>query len=344
MTGLRWRNAAGAAVALSVIAAGCGGSASTGEPFVLDGPQEGSGRALMGFDRQGSLIRYIENAKFAVGLAFRNNSERTLTVVAARARTPDGGLIRQIGAVAQQWTPDVCHEEACPPPTGFPIYPAGADRVRPTIVRPQTHVAIQLNFQLADCSAVPATSTRPTRIFDLLYRREGEQRVRRQLISLDHAQLRLRNPSRRDCADRPASFVSVQGPFAADQRRSYSTSSQWTLPGSDGDICTGTRGGRLHFRSRIYSAPRSFPEQVTIDLPRLRGRGLYRSVSARSLGPAKVTLRIRQHGRWKQRRATLSIVEVEQTGKQYGGRFRGELDADRFQHFRTFGRWRCVAR
>jgi hypothetical protein len=207
-------------------------------------------------------------------------------------------------------------------------------------------VAIQLNFRLGDCSAVPAKPVGPTRTLALFYRREGEQEIRRQVVSLGSSQIRLRNPSRRDCADRPASFVSVLGGFSADGRRFYGTSSQWTVPASDGDVCTGTRDGALHFRSRVFEAPRSFPEQLTIDLPHLRGPGLYRSLSspARALGPATITLHIKENGRWTERRAKLSIVKVEQTGEEFGGRFRGELVTDPGHQFRTYGRWRCITR
>lgn len=323
---------------LAVLAAGCRGSGSTERPFVLDGPMAGGGRPFMGVGPDGAIVRYVERGRFAYALTLRNRSDRRVTLVDAQARTASGGLVHQIGASAASWEPVGCGGHSCPPGP-YPFSPPAAERMTPFLVDPTKYVAVELDFRLDDCSHVPAHVTSPTRLLDLVYRDAGTRR--RQTISLP-GPIRLRNPTVRDCAHQPTSNISVQGGGEPGSRYGYGSSSEWSVPASNGDVCT-TGGGALHFRSRLFKAPFSYLEQVLIDLPSLRGAGLYRTLG-RARGPATVTLRARKDGRWERDVARISIVTVDRTGADYGGRFRGELGAALTDYFRTYGRWRCVVR
>ena len=133
-------------------------------------------------------------------------------------------------------------------------------------------------------------------------------------------------------------MISLEGPFA--------TSSDWAVPGSDGDTCTRTAAGGLLFRSRLFQAPNGPEVLVAIRLPRFHGQGLYRTeqVPARALGPAEVliTVGVGIHG-WTTFRSATSLVTVTQaTTTMPGGRFHAALTAYR-QPFRVHGAWRCLA-
>jgi hypothetical protein len=195
-------------------------------------------------------------------------------------------------------------------------------------VPPKLAVGVQLNFRLGSCRAVPFASRAAPRLIAVDYR-SGHGRLRHQTLALGSARPRLRMPEPGDCARRPHSHIAVSG--------AYATSSDWTIPGSNGDSCRHTAAGWLHFR-REYLFPRRPAVRVVIRIPHFGGPGLYYSAQV------AVVVGIGLHG-WTVFRAEQSLVSVKRAGPTtFGGRFRATLVDRNGRPFRAYGAWRCTTR
>jgi hypothetical protein len=318
------------AVLVVVGAAGCSSGAPSGPPLVLTGAVGVGGYPALGGGPEGVTLRFIDRGRFGVGLALRNRSRRSVTILDARVLEPPRTLIHQVGTRLVSWNPPPCPSRVrgCILRDFFrPSY--GAVRPLPVTAAPGKQVGAQLNFRLGSCRAVPLASPAAPR-FLLVDYRYGQGALRRQTLPLGSARLRLRMPQPGDCAHRPHSKISVDG--------SYGTSSDWTVPGSDGDSCRRTPTGALRFRSRLYQFPRRPTVRVAIRLPRFRGRGTYYR--------AQVHVVVSTGGRgWTVLRAEGSLVTVTHAGRTtFGGRFRARLTDRLGAPFRAYGAWRCTTR
>jgi hypothetical protein len=324
------RFAALTCVALSAAGfAGCGSGAPDGAPFVVLSGVSTGGWPVLASTPQGITIRFIERTRFGVGVTLRNRSRRSVTVVDARAVEPARTLVHQIGTRFVPWNPPTCSgNHSCPLVSFFrPSY--GAVRPLPVNAAPGKEVGVQLNFGLDSCRAVPFASPAAPQLLVVDYR-YGRGALRREALPLGSASLRLRMPQPGDCARRPHSHIAVSGPYA--------TSSDWTIPGSDGDSCRRPAAGGLRFRSRLYLYPGRPAVRVAIRLPRFRGRGSYYSAQVH------VVVGIGLHG-WTVFRAARSLVTVTHAGSTtFGGRFRATLAGRQRTSFRAYGAWRCTTR
>ena len=308
--------------------AGCGSNAPGGPPLVLTGGVSAGGRPALGGGPDGVTLRFVERARFGIGVELRNRSRRPVTVVDVRALEPPRTLVHQVGTRLVRWSPPSCPDSrSCPGFTFFrPSY--GAVRPHPMTAGPGKEVGVQLNFRLGPCRAVALASRASVRLVVVNYRL-GRGRLRHQTLPLGSARLRLRTPKPGDCARRPHSQIAVSG--------AYATSSDWTVPGSDGDSCRRTAAGGLRFRSRLYRYSGGPAVRVLFRLPRFRGRGLYYTAQVR------VVVGIGEHGRTVFR-AERSLVSVTRAGPTtFGGRFRARLTDARGAPFRAYGAWRCTA-
>jgi hypothetical protein len=318
-----------ALAAATLALAGCGSSAPGGPPFALTGGVSSGGWPALASGPEGVTLRFIERTRFGIGIALRNRSRQTLTVVDVRVLEPPHTLVHQVGTRLVPWNPPVCSgSHSCPVTTFFrPSY--GGRRPTPVTVPPKLAVGVQLNFRLGSCRAVPFASRASPRLIVVDYR-SGNGRLRHQTLALGSARPRLRMPQPGDCARRPHSHIGVSG--------AYATSSDWTIPGSNGDSCRHTAAGWLHFRSREYLFPRRPAVRVVIRIPHFRGPGLYYSAQV------AVVVGIGLHG-WTVFRAALSLVSVKQSGPTtFGGRFRATLVDRNGRPFRAYGAWRCTTR
>lgn len=328
-----------ALLALVAFAAGCGSAREHGPPLAKQNSTEAGGWPLLGSAPSGLAVRFIERGRFGVGLVLRNRSDRKLTVVDARTLDPLGTLVHNVGTRLVPWNPPPCPgsvRHSCPV-QAFLRHSFGGGRPDPVKAEPGKSVGVQLNFRLGSCGEVPFASPAAARQLEVDYR-YGEGRLRRETLPLGAARPRLRMPKPSDCIPRPHSHIAVGGQF--------STSSDWTIPGSDGDTCSRTPAGGLRFKSRLYQRGSRPAVWVSIRLPRLRGPGLYRTLPhpARALGPAQVLVvaGIGIHG-WTAFRASASVVTVTRAaGTTPQGRFRATLTGRHGVSFRAYGAWRCT--
>jgi hypothetical protein len=321
------------AVYLAVVAAnvaGCGNGPPGGPPLVLGGGVAAGGRPALGGGPSGVTLRFIDGGRFGIGLTLHNRSRRSVTVVGARVLEPPRTLVHQIGTRLVSWNPP-----PCPPNVKGCLHGSffrgsyGVVRPRPVTASPGKQVGVQLNFRLGSCRAVALASPAAPRLLAVDYR-YGRGPLRRETLPLGSAALHLRMPQPGDCARRPHSHIAVSGQFA--------TSSDWTVPGSDGDSCRRTAAGGLRFRSRLYLFGQGPAVRVAIRLPRLRGRGTYYA------GRVRVVVGIGLHG-WTVFRAERSLVTVTHIGTTtFGGRFRAGLTDRHGLPFRAYGAWRCTTR
>lgn len=326
-----------AALGATIVASACGSQASSVRaPFKEVSFTEAGGWSVMASGPQGVTLRFVPNTTFGIGIVLRNHSGEKLALLDVSTPSDPSSLVQQVGTLLASWNPPPCNGAHSCPAFGFLRPPYRAHRPSAIEVRPTGEAAVQLNFEMRGCDAVPlATAGAPDRI-DVTYR-VGNSAAETQELSLGGAKLKLRMPSRRDCLPRPKSTIAVEGPYA--------TGSGWTMPTSSGDSCTHTPGGALVFASRIYLAPQKPMVRIWIRLPRFRGVGLYRSLghNAPAAGPAHVTavVGVGLHG-WQHFRSSTAVVNVlNQTRKRAGGRFHATIVGYRHATFRAYGAWRC---
>jgi hypothetical protein len=323
------------AVALSCLglaalsAAGCGGAHRSAAPFAKDDSTEAGGYPVLASAPSGVTLRFLPGQPLGIGIVLHNRSPRPVTLVDARAVEPARTLVHQIGATLLPWNPPACTGNHSCPLVAFLREPFAAAAPRPVTVGGGKGVAVQLDFRLGACSAVPfATAAAPTQV-ELLFR-HGSGALERQVVRLGDSRLRLRMPVPSDCARRPHSRIAVDGPFA--------TSSDWTIPGSTGDACTVSAAGVLSFRSRLYAAPGGPMVRVELRLPSYHGRGTY------ATGRASVVVGIGPHG-WETFPARTTFATVVHVARDdTGGRFHATIAAPRRAAFRVYGAWRCILR
>ena len=315
---------------------GAGGH-SAPDAFSKNNSTEAGGYPVLESAPTGLTLRFIPSTPFGVGIVIRNRSKQAVTLEDVRAVVPAGSLIHQIGTRLLAWNPPPCPKGRSCPGFGFLRGPFSAARPSPLPIAPGRAAGAQLNFQLGGCGAVPFASATPVRDIVALYRTADGVLVR-QLLPLGASQLKLRMPKPSDCAPRPRSQISIEGEFA--------TSSAWTIPGSTGDTCTRTAGGRIVFTSRTYEGPASPMMRIKIVLPHFAGAGLYRTLprAAPARGPAQVLAiaGIGIHG-WTTFRGPVNVVTATHVGgSTLGGRFHATLVGRHGAPFRVFGAWRCA--
>lgn len=325
------------AVSLGTVATACGTRDSPlRAPFAKVSFTESGGWAVMASGPNGITLRFVPKTAFGVGIVLRNRSDARVTLLDVETPSAPTALVQQVGTTLARWNPPRCPGTHSCPAIGFLRGPYRAARSSAVSIRPGGEAAVQLNFRMLGCDALPlAAPGAPNRI-EISYR-VGSGAVSSEELPLGSAKLNLRMPSRRDCLPRPKSTIAVDGPFA--------TGSDWTMPTSGGDSCTRTASRALVFASRVYSAPQKPMVRIWIRLPRFRGKGLYRSLPgpATALGPARVTavVGIGIHG-WQRFHSSTAVVSVRrETAKAVSGRFHATIVGYRQATFRTFGAWRC---
>lgn len=350
----RWRTVLWVGV-VALALAGCGGASRTGAPFVKLDSLEAGGWPVLGSAPTGLTLRFIEQGRFGIGIVLRNASGERVTVIDVHTPEPAGGLVSQVGTRLVPWNPPPCTGHLGCPLLTFLRSSFRAVRPAPLVVAPGKGIGIQLNYRLAACSALPFASSAVAQGVEVDYR-YGPGLVRTETLPIGSARLRLRMPTASDCVRRPHSQIALDGPFA--------TSSAWTIPGSNaatctrtsagtlqctgGDVCKRTAAGGLIFRSGLYQSPGKPAVRVAIRLPRLAGKGLYRTQRrpVLALGPAdvRVTAGTGIHG-WTTFRAGQSFVTVRRlTETMLAGRFHATLIGPKAVTFRAYGRWRCTTR
>lgn len=318
--------------------AGCGRVSHSVRPFSKADGLEAGGSPVLAVGPAGTTLRFLPSVRFGLGIVLHNRSRERLALLDVRVVEPPGTLVRQIGTRLLLWNPPVCKGAHSCPGIGFLRGPFMAATPTPLELRPADGVAVQLDFRLGGCSAVPFAAPAAPKLLRLLYRyNDGKQRE--QTIPLGSATPHLRMPKAADCAPGPHSQIAVSGPYA--------TGSGWTIPGSSGDTCTLTNR-RLGFVSRLYRRPNGPKVKIRIVLPRLLGAGLYRTLQfpAPSRGPARVTaiVGIGPTG-WRAFHAVASVVSVTNDTRQVlGGRFRATFSSRGETPFRAYGGWRCTVR
>jgi hypothetical protein len=326
------------AALVATLVVGCGsGRPSVIAPFTKEDGTEAGGWPVMASGPDGLTLRFVAKATLGVGIVLTNTAARPVTLVDVRALGSARSLVRQTGTQLLAWSPPTCNGRHSCPALGFLHPPYAAVRPQALEVAPRNEAAVQLDFRMASCDAVPFATPGAAQQIQVDYR-VGHGGLQQQLLSLGSSRLNLRMPSRRDCLPRPRSTISVEGPYA--------TGSGWTIPVSSGDTCSRTRGGALLFASRLYQSPNNAAVRVEIRLPRFRGAGLYRTFAkpAPALGPAHVAtvVGIGSHG-WKAFHSTSAVVSVRAIGpKAIKGRFRARIAGYGHSSFRTFGAWRCA--
>lgn len=327
-------------VLLAATAAGCGGATRVVHaPVSKVSFTESGGWSVMASGPHGVTLRFVPNTTLGLGIVLRNRSAGDVTLLDVEAPSAPTGLVHQIGTVLASWNPPPCPATRSCPALGFLHQPFESAKPSAVELAPNGEAAVQLNFRMRGCDAVPfATAGAPDRI-DVTYRVGGGATSSEEL-PLGDAALDLRMPSRRDCLRRPKSTIAVDGPYA--------TGSGWTIPTSSGDDCTRTAAGSVVFASRVFLAPQKPPVRIWIRLPRFRGIGLYRSLGtpAPALGPARVTavVGIGIHG-WQHFRSSSAVVDVRKKSPHtLSGRFRATIVGYRHSTFRAYGGWGCELR
>jgi len=328
------------AVSLGAGATACGArDTPVRAPFAKVSFTEAGGWAVMGSGPSGISLRFVPSTTLGIGIVLRNRSQANVTLLGVDALSAPTGLVQQQGTTLAPWNPPGCPGTRSCPPVGFLRQPYRAVRPAPVSIKPHGEVAVQLNFRMLGCDALPLAAVGAPDRIDVSYR-VGSGSVSSEELPLGSAKLNLRMPSARDCLPRPTSTIAVEGPYA--------TGSGWTMPTSGGDSCTRTAAGALVFASRVYLAPQKPMVRIWLRLPHFRGRGLYRSLPgpATALGPARVTavVGIGLHG-WQHFHSSAAVVSVRrETAKTISGRFRATIVGYRRATFRAFGAWRCELR
>jgi hypothetical protein len=337
MTPRWWLVIALLAVLICVVATACGARHTTVRaPFLKVSFTEAGGWAVIGSGPSGVSLRFVPKTAFGIGIVLRNRSHAKVTLLDVRAPSAPTGLVQQVGTTLASWSPPRCAGAHSCPPVGFLRAPYGEARSSPILIKPGREAAVQLNFRMLGCDALPLAAVGAPHWIEISFR-VGNGAVASEELPLGSAQLDLRMPAARDCLPRPKSMIAVEGPYA--------TGTGWTMPTSGGDSCTRTTSGALVFASRVYLAPQKPMVRIWIRLPRFHGNGLYRSLPgpATALGPAHVTaaVGIGIHG-WQHFHSSTAVVSVRRhTANTVSGRFRATIVGYRHATFRTFGAWRC---
>lgn len=259
-----------AVIAVVSLLAGASAATSTARPtrppFRLGGMLEGNGMLGLRSTRDGGeLLRYVPKAHFAVGVVLENTSGQRIAVTDARVLEPQRTLVHQIGTQFYRWSPPKCPQEGdipCPP-RAFPLHASGA-RPQPLTVKPRRDIGVALDFRLGSCAEIPTASSTPISRLRVTFRLPtGRTHVL--VLPLARANLHLRMPKPEDCAQ-PRSDLKIQAP---DRLFTYS---EWTKPGSTGDVCS-VAGRTLRFRSRLFLLYAR--ERVYLRLTHFTGRGEY---------------------------------------------------------------------
>jgi hypothetical protein len=318
---------------------GCGSQMRAGAPFVKSEGTEAGGWAVLGLGPKGTMLRFVPKTSFGIGVVLRNRTKEDVTLVDVRTVDPPQSLVQQQGTTLTDWNPPPCSGNHSCPAIGFLRGPFDPAKAEPIAVKSGKQAAVQLDFMVDGCAAVPFASPGAAREIAVFYR-VGSGHVQQQLIPLGGSRLELRMPSARDCAPRPRSSISVSGPYA--------TSSDWTIPISSGDNCDPAAHGGMLFASRLYQSPTGPSVRVRIHLPHFRGVGLYRSVgkAAPALGPAAVDaiVGIGIHGSVTFPSSSGVVTVTAVTKRMMTGRFHATIAGRRHTTFRAYGAWRCLIR
>jgi hypothetical protein len=172
-------------------------------------------------------------------------------------------------------------------------------------------VAVELDFRLGSCAAVPFASPAGPRAIDVRYSIGARQL--HAVLPLAGARPVLRFPKPADCAPRPHSTIAVTGRWA--------TGSGWTVPGSNGDTCrNGVFTSRTFVRDggpMVYVRIRPAARQVDVVV---------------GVGPTG----------WRTFHSRYAVVTRLRTHpNDYVGRFHATIAGYRGSTFRAFGAWRC---
>jgi hypothetical protein len=295
---------------------------------VEESSTEAGGWPVLESSPTGLTLRFIPSTPFGIGIVVRNRAQEALAIVDVHVVAPPQSLVHQIGTRLVPWNPPPCRGNHSCPAFGFLREPYTPASPQPLRVAAGKAAGVQLDFRLGTCGEVPFASPASIREVQVDYR-YGNGAVRRQSLALGAAELLLRRPTAADCARRPHSHIAVSGEF--------STSSDWTIPGSAGDTCTRTGAGGLLFRSRLYQSPRKPALRVLLSVARFHGLGLYRGGAQ-----VRVIAGIGIHG-WRTFRSRASLVRTIRLSRQtIGGRFQATLVGLRGTTFRAYGAWRCT--
>lgn len=323
------------AVILPLVA--CGSAARVTSPFSLEDGAEAGGWSVLQLGPSGTVLRFVPSTRFGLGIILRSRAKTAITLVDARTVDPLGTLVHNDGAVLRPWNPPPCSGGRSCPAVGFLHGPYRATTPTPIVVQPGRQAAVQLNFRVSGCSAVPTSSAAAAQMIVVSYETDGRQG--QQIIPLRSQRMRMRMPSARDCERRPKSSISVTAPF--------SSGSDWTIPVSTGDSCNKTRRGALLFTSRLYQTPNEPAVRIEIRMPRFRGLGLYRTLeqpaSGRSPAFVRALVGIGSTG-WRTFGSTTAVVTVTSLSAHTAeGRFHATFTSRRpSETFRAFGAWRCL--
>jgi hypothetical protein len=338
-----------ALITLAILVSGCAqakGATQRAEkaahPLVRVDSVFASGWPAQGpFGPTGATIRFLERGRFSLGLVLQDDSRTDLRLVNAWTLDPPRSMVHFIGARFMRWRRPSCpaHAKGCIQP--IPSFPTSTGRdPRPLELGPGRQAAVQLRFEVAACAERPFSPT-ATRTLAVAYRQDGVRRVEH--IDLGAARLRPQPPTERDCRVRPASRLTVTGPFASSWRHTIPRMNtdichrltDGALQCGDGDRCAHTASGTLFFRSGVYQSRDKPAIYVSISVPWIEGPCTY---PAARVG---FTAGIGLHG-WTSFAARTSRVTVTHTGRH---RFTGRVRATfkwRGHRFHATGIWRCV--
>jgi hypothetical protein len=338
---MAWLRALGFVAAVVVLAGLGGGAAATvGGPLTKENSFEGGGWPLDGSYPTGSPIRFVESSLFGIGIVFHNTSSAPVTVVGASAVLPSRSIVGQVGTRLLSWNP-----APCPPNIigclvhSFIREASASDRPEPVTVQPGMGLAVQLDFQVGSCSALPFASFAPVTGVTLSYEGGAQQ-----TFDLGGATIRPIRPPARVCAPRPFSRLATDGLFAS------STAS--TIPiRTDGpcaktsigsflcdkaDRCART-GADVSFQSGMFQTADGAGERIEIKLYGYRGVGRY--FVGRS---ADVTNKV-EVGPEPTFHAFFGFVTVTRaTSRTLQGRLHATLTGFRKRPFHAFGTWACT--
>jgi hypothetical protein len=240
-------------------------------PLALGSLSELSGSVALGGSGEGQRLRFLPDRKFALGILLQNDSRGYVVITRAKVVEPTRTLIHQTGSRFHGWRIATCPAGARCPAPAFPIGSGVAHHPHPFMIEPGGNVGVELDFRLGSCADVPDANAAPISRLRVSYRTsDGPPRQRD--FTLGYDSLRLRMPKPEDCAQ-PRSALFVNDPSH------IGTSYLFTIPGSEGDVCTRTGKG-LVFRSRAMENNDRARERVEILVPSFAGVGIYKNAIA----------------------------------------------------------------
>lgn len=329
-------------VAAVAVLATCGGSfANPVAPLTKDGSFEGGGWALGSSGPTGTQIRFVEDSLFGIGIVFHNTSHEPITVTGANAVLPSRSIVAQVGTRLLNWDPAACppHILGCPIRAFF-REPYASDRAEPVAVQPGMGVAVQLDFRVGRCSALPFASFAPVTAVTLSYDGLGQQ-----TFDLGGATLRLSRPPSSVCARRPFSRLSVDGPFAGSTASTIPVSAEACAKTSIGSFqCPGDdrcsrSAASMVFRSGLFEPNDKPSQRIEIRLRSYEGVGRY------LVGRGADVLNVVGIGAggWTTYRAYAGSVTVDRaTARTLQGHVRATLRGFRKRPIHVVGTWACT--